>query len=192
MDPSSFAIGRVLNQDGRLVAFESAKMENNWPTHEQEMHVVVYCLKQWEIHLICSPKFVVYTDNITCKYFSDQERLTGKLMRWQQYLAKFYYEMVYKPGKENVVADALTRKEQYLRAVWNIESEWPDLVLNAYTDDALARTWLAIFKKKGSVPHVTLEHGLLKWKQTRVYIPAELRQRVLAVYHDLSWVGHGG
>jgi len=47
-DVSDFAIGGVLVQKGRSVAFESKKLnetERRWPTHEKEMWVMIHCLK---------------------------------------------------------------------------------------------------------------------------------------------------
>ena len=44
-DASDFAIGGVLMQEGRPVAFESKKLsdvERRWPTHEKEMWAVVH------------------------------------------------------------------------------------------------------------------------------------------------------
>jgi hypothetical protein len=49
-DAFDFAIGGVLMQKGRPVAFKSKKlseMERRWPTHEKEMWVVIHCLKTW-------------------------------------------------------------------------------------------------------------------------------------------------
>jgi hypothetical protein len=71
-DASDFAIGGVLGQEGRLVAFESKKLsetERRWPTHEKEMWGVIHCLKTWG-HYIGSKDVVVWTDNVTLKYFS--------------------------------------------------------------------------------------------------------------------------
>jgi hypothetical protein len=47
-DAFDFAIGGVLVQEGKPVAFESKKlneMEQRWPTHEKEMWMVIHCLK---------------------------------------------------------------------------------------------------------------------------------------------------
>jgi hypothetical protein len=49
-DASDFAIGGVLVQEGRPVAFESKKLsetERRWPTHEKEMWAVIHCFKTW-------------------------------------------------------------------------------------------------------------------------------------------------
>jgi hypothetical protein len=77
-DASDFAIGRVLVQDGRLVAFESKKLsetERRWPTHEKEMWAIIHCLKTWG-HYIGSKDVVVWTDNVTLKYFVTQPKLS--------------------------------------------------------------------------------------------------------------------
>jgi hypothetical protein len=71
-DASDFAIGRVLVQEGRLVAFESKKLsetKRRWPTHEKEMWAVIHCLKTWG-HYIGSKDVVVWTDNAILKYFA--------------------------------------------------------------------------------------------------------------------------
>lgn len=55
-------------------------------------------------------KFVVTTDNVATSYFQSQKKLTPKQARWQDFLAEFDYELICKPSKGNVVADALSRK----------------------------------------------------------------------------------
>jgi hypothetical protein len=82
-DASDFAIGGVLVQEGRLVAFESKKLsetERRWPTHEKEMWVVIHCLKTWG-HYIGSKDVVVWIDNVTLKYFATQPKLSSKQVR---------------------------------------------------------------------------------------------------------------
>jgi hypothetical protein len=90
-DVFDFAIGGVIVQDGRLVAFESKKlneMEQRWPTHEKEMWVMIYCFKIWG-HYIGSKDALVWTDNVTLKYFATQPQLSSKQVRWQDTLALF-------------------------------------------------------------------------------------------------------
>ncbi len=118
-DASNFAIGSVIVQDGRPVAFESKKlseMERRWPTHEKEMWAVIHCLKTWG-HYIGSKDVVVWTDNVTLKYFATQPKLSSKQVRWQDTLALFNVDIQHKPGKETIVPDALNRKPQ-LRVVY--------------------------------------------------------------------------
>jgi hypothetical protein len=81
---SNFAIRRVLMQDGRPVAFKSKKLneiERKWLTHEKEMWAVIHCLKIWG-HYIGSKDVVVWTDNVTLKYFATQPKLSSKQVKW--------------------------------------------------------------------------------------------------------------
>jgi len=79
-DAFDFAIGVVLVQDGRPMAFENKKLsetEWRWPTHEKEMWVVIHYFKTWG-HYIGSKDVVVWTDNVTLKYFAIQLKLSSK------------------------------------------------------------------------------------------------------------------
>jgi hypothetical protein len=65
---------------------------------------------------------VVWTDNVTLKYFAIQPKLSSKQMRWQNTSALFNVDIRHKPEKENVVHDALCRKHQ-LKVVYVGEIE---------------------------------------------------------------------
>jgi hypothetical protein len=106
------------------VAFESKKLsetERRWPIHEKEMWAVIHCLKTWG-HYIGSKDVVVWTDNVTLKYFATEPKLSSKQVRWQDTLALFNVNIRHKPGKENIVPDALSRKHQ-LKVVYVGETE---------------------------------------------------------------------
>ncbi len=53
---------------------------------------------------------------MTLKYFATQPKLSSKQMRWQDTLALFNVDIQHKLGKDNVVPDALSWKQQ-LRVV---------------------------------------------------------------------------
>jgi hypothetical protein len=71
-DAFDFAIGGILMEDGRSMAFESKKLsetKRSWPTHEKEMWAVIHCFKTWG-HYLGSKDVVVWINNITLKYFA--------------------------------------------------------------------------------------------------------------------------
>ncbi len=66
------------------MTFESKKLsetEQKWPTHENEMWAIIHFLKTLG-HYIGSKDVVVWTDNVTLKYFSIQPKLSSKQVGW--------------------------------------------------------------------------------------------------------------
>jgi hypothetical protein len=88
-----------------------SETERRWPTHDKEMWVVIHCLKIWG-HYIGSKDVVVWSNNVTLKYFATQPKLSSKQVRWQYTLDLFNVDIRHKPRKENVVPNALSRKHQ--------------------------------------------------------------------------------
>jgi hypothetical protein len=116
-DASDHAIGAVLMQEGRPVAYESRKLtpaERNYAVHEKEELAIVFALSKWRVYLHgTSEQFVVYTDHESLKYLDTQKHLSRRQARWMTMLAEYNFQIVYKPGALNVVPDALSRRPDY-------------------------------------------------------------------------------
>jgi hypothetical protein len=116
-DASGFATGAVLLQDqgkGLLpCAYASKKFspaETRWSVHEQEAFGVIRALKEWRAYVHGADTPVkIYTDHKSLIFLQTQPILSSKQTRWMIELADYNYEILYKPGRENVVADALSR-----------------------------------------------------------------------------------
>ncbi|KAL3686374.1 hypothetical protein R1sor_008948 [Riccia sorocarpa] len=199
-DASDFAIGGVLVQESRPVAYESRKLsdrESRWPTHEKELYAVVYCLKKWQ-HYLGLHKTKVYTDNISLKYFESMDRVTPKQLRWHDTLALMDVDLIHKPGRENVVPDVLSRKEEYmpsstqvLKAMYQGESVLERKIREGYMRDLTAKEYLDKIKRGGKVPYITFRDGLLRFKQSRIYVGhGKLRVMLLKEAHDVPLAGH--
>nr|prf retrotransposon del1-46 [Lilium henryi] len=112
-DASLAGLEGVLMQDGRVVAYASRQLkvhENNYPTHDLELAVVIFILKLWR-HYLYGEDFELYCDHKSLKYISTQKDLNLR-QRWIEVLKDFDFSIFYHPGKANVVADALSRKSQ--------------------------------------------------------------------------------
>ena len=136
------AIRGVLVQEGHPLAFESRKLkdaEQHYSVHEKEMAAVVHCLDAWRLYLL-GTKFTVITDNVANTYFKTQKKLTPKQARWQEFLEEFDFVWVHKLGRQNQVADALSRKhvEVYVAALSSVKSTFLDRV----REQAFARFYL--------------------------------------------------
>ena len=81
------------------------------------MLAVIYGLKEWRSQLIglqTTEPFSAITDHRALEYFSTKRELTPRQMRWAITVADFNLKLTYRPGTANVVADALSRKQEEL------------------------------------------------------------------------------
>ncbi len=72
---------------------------------------MIHCFKTWG-HYIGFKDVVVWTNNVTLKYFVIQPKLSSKQLKWQDTLTLFNVDIWHKTGKENVVFDVLSCKHQ--------------------------------------------------------------------------------
>ena len=111
-DASGSGLGAVLLQDDRPIAFESRKMtsaEKNYPVSEQELLAVVHALRTWRCYLEGCVGLTVITDHKPNTFLESQQVLSRRQARWSEFLSRFSFELVYRPGKTNM-ADPLSRK----------------------------------------------------------------------------------
>ena len=90
---------------------ESRKLkihENNYATYDLELAAVIHALKMWRHHLI-GRKFILMTDNKGLKYLLNHPNLNARQARWLAFLSEYDFEIQHIKGKENKVADALSR-----------------------------------------------------------------------------------
>lgn len=115
-DASEYAIAATLSQEGRPVAFFSRTLSNsekNHPAIEKEAAAIVESLRKWRQFLI-GRNFKLITDQKSVAFMFDQKHQhskikNDKIQRWRLELSNFNFDIVYRPGKENIVADALSR-----------------------------------------------------------------------------------
>jgi transposase InsO family protein len=79
------------------------------------MLAIVRSLAQWRAELQGAPhKLEIYTDHKALEYFMSSKALTARQARWSETLSQFFFQIMYRPGKKNELADALSRREQEL------------------------------------------------------------------------------
>ncbi|GJW56945.1 putative reverse transcriptase domain-containing protein [Tanacetum coccineum] len=111
--------------------------EKNYTTHDLELGAVVFALKIWR-HYLYGTKCTVFTDHKSLQHILNQKELNMRQRRWLELLSDYDCEIHYHPGKANVVADALSKKERSkplrVRAlVMTIGLDLPKQILNAQT-----------------------------------------------------------
>nr|GEX09179.1 putative reverse transcriptase domain-containing protein [Tanacetum cinerariifolium] len=113
-DASQKGLGVVLMQREKVISYASRQLkvyEKNYTTHDLELGEVVFALKIWR-HYLYGTKCTVFTDHKSLQYILDQKELNMRQHRWLELLSDYDCEIRYHPGKANVVADALRRKER--------------------------------------------------------------------------------
>ncbi|GJU49034.1 putative reverse transcriptase domain-containing protein [Tanacetum coccineum] len=113
-DASIKGLGAVLMQREKVIAYASRQLkihEKNYTTHDLELGAVVFALKIWR-HYLYETKCTVFTNHKSLQHILDQKELNMRQRRWLELLSDYDCEIHYHPGKENVVADALSRKER--------------------------------------------------------------------------------
>ena len=132
-DASDGVIAGVLSQqhpDGQWypVAYFSKTMapaECNYGIHDKEMLAIVKSLDQWRPELEGTAKRIqIFTDHKALEYFMTTKQLTGRQARWAEALASYHFIIMYRTGKQNAKADALTRRDNEIEQQDQLKTEY--------------------------------------------------------------------
>ena len=115
-DASDRAVGAILSQkdDAGIeypIAFASAKLsetQRNWSTIAKECYSIVYALKKFDV-IVYMSHIDLFTDHSPLQYIVDSMPNSSKLMRWALFLTRYNITVFHIKGKDNLVADFLSR-----------------------------------------------------------------------------------
>lgn len=110
-DASGGGIGAVLMQQGQPIAFMSKALSTQHQAlsvYEKELLALVSAVQKWRPYLI-GREFVIRTDHQSLKYLLEQRISTPAQRKWLTKLMGYDYTVVYKKGRDNSAADALSR-----------------------------------------------------------------------------------
>jgi hypothetical protein len=114
----------------------------------------------------------VYKDNVSLKYFETQAQVSAKQLRWHDTLALMNVELIHKPGRDNVVPDALNRRKEFQemstsQSLWLMYKGECDLhrkLREGYVNDPEAQVFLGELRKGKAFKDIKLVDRLLKYK----------------------------
>ncbi|GKA88326.1 reverse transcriptase [Tanacetum coccineum] len=116
---------------------------------------VVFALKIWR-HYLYEETWDIFTDHKSLKYIFTQEELNMRQRRWLKLLKDYDANIQYHPGKANVVADALSRKNSGVMACLKIQ---PDIL----KDLELMEVELVVRGFEGYIVRLKIEPNLILW-----------------------------
>ncbi|KAK1601931.1 hypothetical protein QYE76_027036 [Lolium multiflorum] len=174
-DASGLGIGGVLMQNGKPVAYYSEKLDGarlNYPIYDKELYALVRVLEVWQ-HYLWPKEFVIHSDHESLKYLKSQHNLNKRHAKWVEFIESFPYVIKYKKGKENVVADALSRKITLLLTRLEFHILGLEEIKELYPSDAF--------------------FGPIFAKSNKICIPeSSLRKLLLQESHGGGLMGHFG
>ena len=200
-DASGIGVGAVLMQQGRPLAYMSQAIHGKalqLSTYEKELMALVLAVKKWRSYLL-GHNFKIQTDQQSLKYLLEQKMGTPLQQQWITKLLGYEFVVEYKQGKENKVADALSRKmedqkEGKLYAITAPANTWLEQLRTSYAIDPKLQQIIKNLEQ-GSLASQNYKQrdGLLFYKG-RLYIPAskELREQILYLLHSSPQGGHSG
>ncbi|GKB15190.1 putative nucleotidyltransferase, ribonuclease H [Tanacetum coccineum] len=176
-DASNLGLGCVLIQRGKVIAYASCELkkhEKEYTTHDLELAVV------------------------SLKYLFDKKDLNMRHRRWIELVKDYDCEIYYHPGKANVVADALSRKERHEP----IKIKAMKLVVTSRLFKKVKAAHLEAFKlknwqkehSKGQVKNLVDDSKGVKTRFGRVWIPwtCEVKILLLDEVHKSRYSVHLG
>ena len=114
IDASAQGLGALLMQEGGVIAYASRKLkkhEDLYAMHDLELAAVMLALKLWR-HYLIGRRFELRIDHQSLKNLFTQRDLNARQGRWSELMSEYDFEISHMKGKENVVADALSKRPQ--------------------------------------------------------------------------------
>lgn len=206
-DACASGLGAVLMQQGKPLAFFSKSLgprASAQSIYEKEAMAILEALKKWR-HYFLGNKLIIKTDQRSLKYLASQRLLEGIQHKMMLKLLEFDYIIEYKQGKENTVADALSRQFQdetvlqiddyeQCSAISTAIPAWTVDITESYaTDRNCIKLLQELAIDKDSHPKYTLQGGVIRYKG-RIYIgsSSNLRDRIFSSFHSSIFGGHSG
>ena len=227
VDASDRGCGAVLYQPGNdpkelwhPVSFESKKFsdaETRYPAQERELLGIIYALRKWRCYVDgCPAGYTVYSDHMPLQYFRTKENPPSRLVRWINEIETMNPTIVYKAGKENHVADVLSRmnyadedpapnsetmESDLLYAAWDVlppllRADWPLLLLPEEREKVKSETVNNLLNKEQnnfSISSNRLYRYIKSDGDSKIlvpYLPFADRADTLTKYHKS--LGHAG
>ncbi|POM76754.1 Putative retroelement [Phytophthora palmivora] len=218
---SDYAIGCALLQKDdegreRVISFQSRQLkaaERNYPVHDKELLAVKYALVKVRVHFLGFRPFVIYTDHASLRAATNSPHISQRMAKWLSFFAEYNFRVEYKPGKLNVLADALSRRPDYeLAHVSRVTTDLYNRIRLAYQEDENYTPLVQFLsdgkdakvdrlspRQRAQLHRYELAEGFLHYRVNprdppRVVVPndEDLKYDILPEAHDAPISGHLG
>lgn len=197
-DACDEGLGAVIMQQGRPIAYLSKALgakNKQLSIYEKEFLAVIMAVDKWRSYLHRT-EFEIRTDHKALSFLGDQELHSDLQRKAMTKLMGLQFKVVYKQGKDNVVADALSRLGHMMAItmVSEVQPIWLQEVLNSYVTDEEAQELLAkLTIHSPDEQGFSLLKGLIR-KNGLIWLGhnSALQTKIVAALHDSVLGGHSG
>ncbi|MCO5600864.1 hypothetical protein L7F22_054981 [Adiantum nelumboides] len=162
-DASGACLGAVLLQEGHTIAYESRQLhsdEQSLGIYEKELLAVMNALDTWK-HDVLGMPFIIQTNHQSLKYFMMHTENLDKQLRCANFLSQFHFHIAHIPGKNNQVANALSRRPRCNVVSVASHNDLTCMVDDCAIDPDFCNVMSAIALGKTQEPYVVQEGYLL-------------------------------
>ena len=202
-DASNEGLGAVLTQDinsqERVIAYASRTLnsaEKNYSVTEKECLAVVWGIRKMRPYLE-GYRFTVLTDHQSLKWLRTMDNPSGRLARWGLELQEYDFDIQYRKGANNLVADALSRRpegspqDEVNSMEAPTDCPWYDRIKAAAESEPHRYPEYHVVDGR-LYRHISDTHGPRSELEWKLCVPRPLREAVLRENHDAPTAGHLG
>lgn len=197
-DASDLAIGAMLAQevDGihLPIEFMSKKFspaEKNYCIYDKEILAVIRALRKFRFYVL-GHRLTIVTDNLAVKFIMNNNQVNGRRIRWIMEMAEYNFNIHHIKGKDNCVADGLSRQESMMieESKLDLEEDLKEIFAwlryGTYQLDQLE----SIIKR--SLKFTVLGNQLFKKDNFQLLVVPEVKQRRTIIREAHDGAGHYG
>lgn len=191
---------QIQNGERKVIEYASRCLKDaelRYHINELEVTAVHWAIvSKFRIYLL-GHKFTLITDSYSTAYIIDRAKINRKFARYVVDLASFDFTPVHRPGKQNVIADHLSRYPLEDMCMLVISSNLDKLKL-AQKKDPFTQQIINKLSKESSSQHIKqmkesyeISEGILLhvsnqelFNQKKIVIPQSLRENVIRIAHN--------
>jgi len=159
--------------------------------YERELMAIVFAIQKWW-HYLLGQRFTVFTDQKSIKFLLEQQVIDEGQQKWLSKLMGYNFDIKYKAGLENKVADALSRKFQFSTSFF-VVAGWDGIEIEILEDAKLKHIMQKLLMAKEEVVGFTLTNGRLMYEERLVLTrSSKWIPKILAEFHSSKLGEHSG
>jgi len=197
-DACGDGIGAVLMQKGQPIAYLSKALgdkHTRLSIYEKEFLALIMVVEKWRPYLQ-RQEFLILTDHKSLSYLNEQNLHSDMQRKAMTRLMGMQFKIIYRQGKENHAADALSRVAHLMavQAVSTLQPQWVQEVCNTYATDAKSQQLLAQLAVTSPDENgFSLKNGVIK-KHNLIWVGPNfaMQTKLIAAFHSSALGGHSG